>query len=51
MKYHNGQLRNVQDATLWLRPEPQKKKLSWKECTPFAILGVLMLTPLLVELL
>lgn len=50
MKYHNGQLRNVQDATLWLRPEPQKKTLSWKEYIPFAILGALLLTLLLVEL-
>ncbi|MDO9013108.1 MAG: hypothetical protein Q7U78_15100 [Gallionella sp.] len=50
MKYHNGQLRNVQDATLWLRPEPQKKKLSWQEYIPFAILGALLMALLLVEL-
>lgn len=50
MKYHNGRLRNLQDATLCLRPEPQKQELSWKECIPFAILGALLLTLLLIEL-
>jgi len=50
MKYHNGRLRNVQDATLCFRPEPQKQELSWKEYIPFAILGVLLLTLLLIEL-
>ena len=50
MKYHNGQLRNVQDATLWLRPDTLKKKLSWQEYIPFAILGALLMALLLVEL-
>lgn len=43
MKCHNGQLRNEQDATLWLRPGLQKKKLGWKEYIPFAVLGALLL--------
>jgi hypothetical protein len=44
MKYHNdGVLRTEQDSTLWLKPySPQRRKLTWVEYVPLAVLGILM---------
>ena len=44
MRYHNGGvLRTEQDSTLWLKPySPQRRKLTWVEYVPLAILGILM---------
>jgi len=42
MKCLNGKLRDEQDSTLWLRPGSQKRKLTWVEYLPLAVLGLLM---------
>ncbi|MDX8378569.1 MAG: hypothetical protein R8K48_00760 [Gallionella sp.] len=42
MRYHNGHLRNEQDATLFLSPDVQKCDLCWKEYIPFLVLATTM---------
>lgn len=50
MKYHNGHLRNEQDATLFLRPDVQKRDLCWKEYIPFAVLASMMVALIITSL-
>ena len=39
MRYHNGVLRPKQGASIWLRPETHKHKLTWVEYLPLLVLG------------
>ena len=42
MKCQNGLLRNEQDSTICVRAVTKERAMSWAECLPLLILGILI---------